>query len=397
MDEPSAQLQLDMRAAVINALSSRRPVLHHLNADSSWLLQIPRPESASRRGGRFYYNILIDPWLAGGQSDVAKWFSTQYHAEKSKIGSIAAVEELLRSTETLASGLRLGAGRTSDVAENPENGEVGSFIDVVAIGHEFTDHCHQETLMDVNPDVPVLAADKAADIIRKWSHFRVVHTIPLFTQKSSDWRATSVPPLPEWLGISRLITKGEHVNLHAAMMITFNNGFERSKLVVVDGESSGVESNDTKHGSFGEEDTAEAVIYTPHGIKCPDLALVPSATPPIETLALLHGLHDVSLNLGQQINLGGHNGLQAQRLLDAKYWIGTHDEIKDGHGMIGMFLRRKVISVEDALKDENRRSAGQNGHILDGSGEDDKSDWALSGYKEAHWNDIGNGESRVLL
>lgn len=71
-DEPSAQLQQDLRASIQAALSTGRPLLHHLNADTTWLLQLPRPQTAVKKGGRYYYNILIDPWLSGGQSDVAR-------------------------------------------------------------------------------------------------------------------------------------------------------------------------------------------------------------------------------------------------------------------------------------------------------------------------------------
>jgi len=156
-DEPSVQLLDTIRDALIRELAVPRPILHHLNADTSWLLSIPRPEVATRRGGRIYYNILIDPWLAGGQSDVARWFSQQWHATESKVGSIAEVEELIREIESLAGGLRerVGKGRKKSWIET--DAEPTTFIDAVAISHEFTDHCHKETLLDVHPDVPVFA------------------------------------------------------------------------------------------------------------------------------------------------------------------------------------------------------------------------------------------------
>jgi len=34
-----------------------------------------------------------------------------------------------------------------------------TFIDAVAISHEFTDHCHEQTLLQVDPDVPVFATE----------------------------------------------------------------------------------------------------------------------------------------------------------------------------------------------------------------------------------------------
>lgn len=159
MDAPSAQLHQELRAAVTSALSTRRPILHHLSADTAWLLQIPRPQQATRRGGRLYFNILIDPWLSGTQTDVSSWLSKQWHAVKPGVPSIAAVEELIREIEILASGLRLGKERKSNVQEVEENGEIQTLIDAVAISHEFTDHCHRETLLQVHQDVPVLATE----------------------------------------------------------------------------------------------------------------------------------------------------------------------------------------------------------------------------------------------
>ena len=153
MDEPSAQLHLEIRESVVRALATRRPILHHLNADTSWLLQVPRPAAAVKYGGRIYYNILIDPWFVGGQSDVARWFSQQWHREESKVKSVQEVEEICRQIELLAGGMRTKSRKGENTAEE------ASLIDVIAISHEFTDHCHRDTLLEVHPDVPVIAAE----------------------------------------------------------------------------------------------------------------------------------------------------------------------------------------------------------------------------------------------
>lgn len=153
LDEPSEQLHLEIRDAVVKALATRRPILHHLNDDTSWLLQIPRPANAVKYGGRIYYNVLIDPWFVGGQSDVARWFSQQWHATESAVKNVREVEELAQRVELLAGGLRLGKRKRRDEEEEER------FIDVVAISHEFTDHCHKETLLEVHRDVPVFATE----------------------------------------------------------------------------------------------------------------------------------------------------------------------------------------------------------------------------------------------
>ena len=132
-------------------------------------------------------------------------------------------------------------------------------------------------------------------------------------------------------------------------------------------------------------DAAECVIYTPHGIPHTALTPIEVADPPLHTLAFLHGLHDVSIGSAQQLNLGAKNGILAQRALRAKYWVGTHDEVKTGGGLVGWFLRRKVWTLEDALKEARADSERQDVKMIDGD------EW-----EDTKFEDIANGESRVL-
>ena len=398
LDEPSAQLYLNIRESIQSALATRRPILHHLNADTSWFLQIPRPESALRNGGRFYYNILIDPWLSGGQSDVASWFSQQFHATQSAVPDIAAVEELAREIEILARGLRLGAGRKTTTADLEDYEGVNTLIDLCAISHEFTDHCHKLTLLELHPDVPVFAIKEAAKLVSSWKHFRTVVTVePFGAGGNRDWRSTSSTPLPEWVGISRLVQTDDVLNYHAALMITFNTeqSDKFSKLTTAN-RLTGHRSK-RRHGSIEpneDEETAEAIVYTPHGIHSSDLQLIPDASPAIRTLAFLHGLHNVRVGTvwgrtALQSNLGAHNGLKAQRVLNAKYWIGTHDEIKTGSGIVSWLLQRDVLSLEDAL--ELEKQANESGEDAAMSGKE------IDAFEGVNWIDLSNGESRMLV
>ena len=398
-DEPSAQLYLDIRESIQSALASRRPILHHLNADTSWFLQIPRPDSAVQNGARFYYNILIDPWLSGGQSDVASWFSQQFHATQSAVQTIAELEEMAREVEILASGLRLGSGRRSNGAVIEDQGGTQSFIDAVAVSHEFTDHCHKDTLLEIPPSVPVFAIKEAAKLISGWKHFRTVVTVTSFGANGDlDWRSTSTPPLPDWIGISRLLQTEDVLNYHAALMICFNNKHSEtnSKLAVnTNGSVNGKRKQNRASIEDDEDDeTAEAILYTPHGMYSGDLHLIPSASPPIRTLAFLHGLHNVRVGTASgrtalQSNLGAHNGLKAQRILNAKYWIGTHDEIKTGGGFVSWFLQRDVISLKEALEREKVATREGGGHVADGE--------VVDSFEGTNWVDLENGESRVLV
>ncbi|CAN9189144.1 unnamed protein product [Alternaria alternata] len=358
MDAPSSQLHLEVRDSVVRALATRRPILHHLNADTSWLLQIPRPANAVKHGSRIYYNVLIDPWFVGGQSDVAKWFSQQFHATESAVKSVAEVEELARQ-------------------RNIEEVEEESYVDCVAVSHEFTDHCHKETLLEVHRDVPVLATEQAANLISSWNHFRTVITTPTFTD-NADWHDYSLSPLPSWLSISRLTASGDSLYYHSALLITFathpflSTATPKKRLSSLSINGDGAE--DFSSNINGEE--AECVIYTPHGIPHEALSPIAKADPPLHTLAFLHGLHDVSISSAQQLNLGAKNGVLAQRILRAKYWVATHDEVKKGGGFISWFLRRKVWTVEDALKEARADDEGE--------------------FTDVRFQDMRNGESRVL-
>ncbi|KAG9188603.1 major facilitator superfamily protein [Alternaria panax] len=374
MDAPSSQLHLEVRDSVVRALATRRPILHHLNADTSWLLQIPRPANAVKHGSRIYYNVLIDPWFVGGQSDVAKWFSQQFHATESAVKSVAEVEELARQVEILAGGLRVGRkGRKRNIEEVEEE----TYVDCVAVSHEFTDHCHKETLLEVHRDVPVLATEQAANLISSWNHFRTVITTPTFTD-NADWHDYSLSPLPSWLSISRLTASGDSLYYHSALLITFathpflSTATPKKRLSSLSINGDGAE--DFSSNINGEE--AECVIYTPHGIPHEALSPIAKADPPLHTLAFLHGLHDVSVSSAQQLNLGAKNGVLAQRILRAKYWIATHDEVKKGGGFISWFLRRKVWTVEDALKAARADDEGE--------------------FEDVRFQDMSNGESRIL-
>ncbi|KAF2713529.1 hypothetical protein K504DRAFT_479275 [Pleomassaria siparia CBS 279.74] len=384
MDAPSAQLHLEIRDAIVRSLATRRPLLHHLNADTSWLLQIPRPASAIKHGSRIYYNILIDPWFVGGQSDVARWFSQQFHAMESAVKSVAEVDELARQVEILAGWLRSKGRKSIQIA----GGETETLIDAVAVSHEFTDHCHRETLLEVHRDVPVFATEQAAKLITSFSHFRTVMTTPTFTSESPDWRDYSLLPLPSWLSISRLTAPKDALFYHSALLITFathpflpTTPKKRSSLLINGDDYELISDSLTS-------EAAECVVYTPHGISHTALAPIALANPPLHTLAFLHGLHDVSIGAAQQLNLGAKNGLKAQRTLRAKYWIATHDEVKKGGGMISWFLRRKIWTLEDALKEARAEAMAEADGDTRMGGADE--------FEDVRFEEVGNGESRVL-
>ncbi|KAH7170034.1 hypothetical protein EDB81DRAFT_151087 [Dactylonectria macrodidyma] len=293
--------------------SHQRPLLVHLNADTTWLIQLPFPAAVTPPAGRTRFNILIDPWLQGPQSDLAWWFSTQWHVVPPSFATIAELNVALRKVE----------GPLVDEA-------VESLIDAVVVSHEFTDHCHRATLEQLPRDTPVFASDVAAALIRSWGHFSCVLTTQDL-KEGEKWTALRAGALPSWLGIGRITSPGNAQYFHSAMLIAIGRNPEL------------------------QNSTGEAIIYSPHGIDSQDLSIITSSG--LHTLALLHGMHDVRLWMMKQLNLGARNGIRAAAASGARYWIATHDEVKTSGGVIALFLKRTIYTMKEAVEHQESELA----------------------------------------
>ncbi|KAG9245488.1 hypothetical protein BJ878DRAFT_533864 [Calycina marina] len=338
---PDEQLYETLRASIAESFATRRPLLTHLNADTTWLLSLPYPSTSPSSNGRAYYHILLDPWLRGGQSD------------SSSVQTIAEVDEVIQRVEEAAHGYNIMCNVHVDHVDVGRDSQAGKCVDLVSISHEFTDHMHKDTLLEISPRVPLMATTKAASMIKSWRHFDSVQEISPF---SGDWRQSSRLPLPEWLGISRVAYPGKDLlYYHSAIVFIF--------------------AGLTMYSS------PEAVIYAPHGVSPSDVQPLADASPKVDTLALLHGLHDIKLVAKAQLNLDAYNGLKIQRKLKSKYWVGTHDEVKLGSGIVSWFLDRKVITVREALQREGEENGG---------------DAELAALAEVNFKNISNGECLIL-
>lgn len=247
MESPNLQVFTGMDNAKIQiALRTHRPILTHLNGDTTWLLQLPYPpelEYISNRPPTTWYNIIIDPWLQGPSSEIAPWFFTQWHVIKSSVQTVQELNERFKNFDVADAQPPLDIEKGNTLCEKGKRGS--QFIDAIVISHEFADHCHKNTLLEFSSETPVFATEKAAKLIISWSHFTAVQTIPLFTARDVDWRGTSTNPLPPWIGISRIHSNSDPINLHAALIIAFNLGVKAS-------------SNNAKC----DMDEGEAIIYT---------------------------------------------------------------------------------------------------------------------------------------
>jgi len=364
MDEPALQLQRELSASVIGTCDIPRPILTRLNGDTSWLLQLPWKDAPF---GRSRFNVLMDPWFRGIQIDIAWWFSRQWHVTKPAVQSIAELNERLKDIESLAQGL---SPRSRHEGQTGPQRNRNPYIDVVIISHEFTDHCNKGTLLEIDPVTPVVATKTAANTIRSWSHFVSVHDIPTLSTHAPVWRTFTADSLPSWLGVFRISQSLDISNTHTAIVICFN-------LEQV--------------GSFGsttsEDNQAEAVIYTPHGLLPENVEILSSAFPPIQPLVLIHGLHEVFIGRFGRINLGAVNGLKCFETSKARYWVPTHDEIKLGKGLIKYLLRYNALTVEEAIMRLKRTKAEQRPHAVD------ETDWTAN----FHFVGLNSGEGILLI
>lgn len=345
-DAAAEQLQNELMQANLGNIAfdvqSTRPICMHLNADTSWLFSFPYPPGVQAPKGRLRYNIAIDVWLKGSQVDIHPWFSSQTHANRSKIQSFEELNDLLRKAEL------------SVIGDGLEGGVDPYYIDAVCCSHEFTDHCHEETLKTLLNTVPICAPKKATILIKSWKHFQHVEEIPLY--QSGSYEATGrASLLPSWLSLSRIQTQPP-IYFHSALVFIFS----------LDGSDK------------------EAIVYTPHGVAADRLAVIKEGEHSPAVLALLHGLHDVSL-AGATLNMGMENAIKAQRLLHAKYWFPTHDEVKEAHGLVASLLQRVAHTVEVA----------PGSHPITDVTEHDVDQYQSMG-KSSNFTSLGNGECFVL-
>ena len=346
-------MSLDARQILRTEADTRRPLIHHLTADNSWLLQIPRS------GPRMYFNIVIDAWLEGSNLEVSTYFHDQRHTIPPAAQNIGEVDRICGEVEALAWELRSGTENTKSKEVPPE-----SFIDAVVISQQAQDHCHGPTLTPLPSSVPVFAyGDVAVKKVQAWKHFHTIVNIPTF---NGNWRSTSLSPLPEGIGIGGVTQLNDSSTLHTGIVVSFQTPFQEKDA--------------------GDEAEAEAIVYLPHGIPSEELAIatLASAAPRLKMLAFLHGLLRVQVfprPLALYANLGAHNALAVQQALNAKYWIPTHDEPKEKYGLTSWILTDFWLTLKEAVANFVEKTGGVDSDVL----------------KQANYHLLENGDGLVLV
>jgi hypothetical protein len=352
MDEPSAQLRQDLSRAVQHELARRRPLLHRLHG-SSWVLQIPRPSNAVRHGSRFYYNILVDPCFARQQSPSNGWFS-QPSPSLDHLQTTAALEELLRDLEVLASNLRPESHRKSNVLIEDELERLETLVDAVAVTS--FDETQEDSLRQIHPDVPVFASPEATRQIHALQHFRTLGTILEFGfDGCRDWRSTTaVAGLPEWVGLSTLPDQTDDLDQSSTLLITFNNYHHNSTARTAKLQTA-TDSRQKRHTAIipnEDEDIAEAVIFTTCGISSDSATLLSRADPVIHPLAVFCGS---SKSVGEIPQHGNGEASRTSHMIPAIYYVSERNVVVEkGKGFLAWLIAKAHFTMKAKARKELR-------------------------------------------
>jgi hypothetical protein len=167
-----AEGKVDASVLLRTEADTHRPLIHHLNADTSWLIQLPRNDGHQR----VYFNVLVDAWLTTPQVEYHRIFHQQEHTVPSAFQTIAEVETYVHEIEVRACSLR-----GMDAQDKPSTG----YIDVAACALRGTDHVNEHTLRQLHPSVPVLVRHDAERFCQLLSATGVILVFPSF-QTSSE-------------------------------------------------------------------------------------------------------------------------------------------------------------------------------------------------------------------
>lgn len=353
MDEPSVQLQLDLKSSVRHELATRRPLLHRLQG-SSWVLQIPRPTNAVAHGARFYYNVLVEPCFARQQSPSNGGFS-QPPPASDHLQTVAALEVLLKDLEILANDLRPESSRKSNVTAESGIRKLETLVDAVAVTS--LDNSHEDSLRQLHSDVPVFASEEAAQHIAALQHFRTVGMINEFGYDGcKDWRGTTaLAGLPEWVGLSTLPTEEEAIDRSDTLMIAFNNYHNNSsarlaKLQALMG------SRQKRHASstlpIEDEDFAEAVLFTDAEKLYDGVIPASHVDPTIYPLAVVHKGYNPVRHLSA---LETSEDAGSRRELTATHHIWERNfVVEKGRGFLAWLIAKATSKTRETSRPQSR-------------------------------------------
>lgn len=224
--------------------------IRRLNMDNSW--QINWDEDS----------ILLDPWLTGTEVDGFSWFNEQWHA-------------------TAPLGLQ----------------ELGSYQTII-VSQPYSDHCHAETLKQLNNDANILGVKPACKRLGKEMPGRQVYEVGDAVSNT-------------WISLGKVMYSALRPNrwidpIYNAIVIAKGN---------------------------------EAVFYAPHGFALTDAQL--SSIKHLNIRLLITTFTDYKLPaiLGGIINPGINAVSTLCEQINPGYVVNTHDEKKHAKGIVSKLAK----------------------------------------------------------
>lgn len=227
---------------------------------------------------------MIDTRFIIGERSCDEQPSRGQSGSLAPVKNVAQLEELVRDLEGLAGSSSFYHGKSKKETAEDRPPQLSTLLDVAVFDQ---DHPDSIGLLSLSPEVPVLATSPMSDKIARLQHFRSVTEIPIFgLHGERDWRATSVPPLPDWIGVGLLPCSGQST-CTSTLVITFNNGhhsLDTLRTLLSEGtrgkRCTAVNPNpDEVHG--------ESVIFASHALTTSDIRPIVFADPPLDILACI--------------------------------------------------------------------------------------------------------------
>lgn len=387
MDEPSVQLQLDLKHAVQNELATCRPLLHRLH-HSTYLVQVPRPAHAVKHGSRFYYNVLVDGGLPTPESKSRDWFSSSNHARQTESGSISVAEELLREIELLASCTGSEDGSKSYDLIEDELSRLETLVDVAVVRSDSL--LDEAFLRQIHANVPVFALQTALSQFLELQHFRTVVPLPTFGAHGyKDWRDTTLPPLPEWVGLSVMPRVEDEPGAISTLLVTFNNHHHNGNGASKNAKSMGTSNARQKRHAVIDtsEESAEAIFFSEDGLADNDLRLLSSANPPIHPLAVSQGPKNLtgSLDVDRDEKHDLDHETPFAYMYSSKYHFFELNNVPDkGQGFLAWLIAKARLPFGGGSQDRQGEPNALTSHVM-------------SKGQDSEQVELVNGQSKMLI
>ena len=261
---------------------------------------------------------LLDPWLLGSEIDCSTCFNEQYLIEPSisidKIGK----------------------------------------VDAIIISHEFSDHCHEKTLLLLDENIPILSTKSAINRLKRNSILknRTLIEIPTTNCKKNKINFLDYNDIK----ISLICASGIFDYVHNALIIipnysnikNENEGIDEKDVFLTNNSSTNTDNDDDKT----MKNSTGGLLYSPHGIFISDFSssiIKDLVDYKLDILLITMTEYKLPLILGGTVNLGLIKAKNVSDIIKSKVVIDCHSEKKKASGIIP-FISRPVYPSKEEIK-----------------------------------------------